>query len=191
MDFLIWYLGKSSFGDMSRRMIRLLLIVISLASASLMLAQNVAPEAHDRTASVTNSPICGDTGVVIDEIADKNELDLVQQQVVKPLMKRVYQTWLAHMPKEAAPPTSAQGVVRVTFTLLADGSVREVVITEPSALASLNEAAQIAILDSHHEVIGRRPLGTPANPDMFPAEVHRSSLHVRVQFLYNTHCVAE
>jgi hypothetical protein len=78
----------------------------------------------------------------------------------------------------------------VTFTLLEDGSVRDVVITEPSAMSSLNESARLAILDSHHEVVGQRPLGTPANPDLFPAEVHRSSLHLRIQFLYNTNCVA-
>ena len=174
---------------MSHRVICILLIVISLAGLSL-LAQNAAAGSQDRTAPPASSPACGDSVVVMDEITNKSELDLIQQQVVKPLIKRVYHSWLAHMPKEAYPPTSAQGVVRVTFTLLADGSVRDVVMTEPSAMSSLNEAAQMAVLDSHHEIVGRRPLGTPANPDLFPAEVHRSSLHMRVQFRYNTPCVA-
>jgi TonB family protein len=169
------------------RLICVLLIVISIAGPSLM-AQEAGTE--NKTASDANSPRCGDSLIVMDEMTDKSELDLIQKQVVKPLIKRVYKSWLAHMPKEAYPPTSAQGVVRVTFTLLADGSVRDVVITESSALASLNEGAQIAVLDSHHEVVGRRPLGTPTNPDLFPAEVHRSSLHLRIQFLYNTNCVA-
>ena len=170
------------------RLICALSIVILIAGLSLMAQEAAGIE--NKTALAANSPRCGDSVIVMDEITDKSELDLIQQQVVRPLIKRVYKSWLAHMPKEAAPPTSAQGVVRVTFTLLADGSVRDVVITEPSAMSSLNEAAQMAVLDSHHEIVGRRPLGTPANPDLFPAEVHRSSLHMRIQFLYNTPCVA-
>lgn len=170
------------------RLIYVLLILISITGPSLMAQEAAGTE--NKTASDANSPRCGDSLIVMDEITDKSELDLVQKQVVKPLIKRVYKSWLAHMPKEAYPPTSAQGVVRVTFTLLEDGSVRDVVITEPSAMSSLNESARLAILDSHHEVVGQRPLGTPANPDLFPAEVHRSSLHLRIQFLYNTNCVA-
>jgi TonB family protein len=170
------------------RLICALSIVILIVGVSLMAQEAAGIE--NKTVLAANSPRCGDSLIVMDEITDKSELDLIQQQVVRPLIKRVYKSWLAHMPKEAAPPTSAQGVVRVTFTLLADGSVRDVVITEPSAMSSLNEAAQMAVLDSHHEIVGRRPLGTPANPDLFPAEVHRSSLHMRIQFLYNIHCVA-
>jgi len=78
--------------------------------------------------------------------------------------------------------------VVVTFTLLSDGSVQDVVVSKPSMMAVLDEGAQAAILDSHHVVVGRRPLGSPANPDAFPMEVHRSSLHLKIHFSYNLPC---
>jgi TonB family protein len=182
-------LDETKLRNILRWIIYGLLIVVGLIDTTRCKAQKIDPATQQKNAFSVDQPTCEGVGI-LDEIADKNELELIQQQVVKPMIKRLYQSWLAHMPKEAAPPTSAQGVVKVTFTLLADGSVRDVVVTKPSALASLNEAAQMAVLDSHHEVVRRRPIGTPANPDMFPAEVHRSLLHVRAQFLYNTHCVA-
>jgi hypothetical protein len=171
------------------RAIYLVLVAVALTTTTRPQMQNSDLGTQKGDASPPKLSGCGDGVGILDEIGDKNELELIQRQIVKPMMKRVYQSWLEHMPAEAKPPTSAKGIVVVTFTLLSDGSVRDVLIATPSAIEPLNDAAQMAVLNSHHEITGRRPLDSPANPDLFPKEVHRSSLHMRVPFVYNIACL--
>jgi hypothetical protein len=141
-------------------------------------------------AAAMELPKCEGFGL-LDDSPDKQEMELVQGKVMKPLIKRVYASWLAHMPKEAAPPASVKGAVTVTFLLMADGSTQEIVITRAAANDALSYAARDAIVFSHHEISGRKRLYPPSEEpsEAFPSELHRSSLHIRVQFLYNLTCV--
>jgi outer membrane biosynthesis protein TonB len=61
-------------------------------------------------------------------------------------MKRIKVEWMARMPQEGLPPSMTQGVVRTSFTVMSDGSIKDVVITQPSSIASFNDTAKAAIL---------------------------------------------
>ena len=90
------------------------------------------------------------------------------------------------MPQEGVPPSKTQGVVRTSFTVMSDGSIKDVVITQPPAIATFNDSAKAAILASHHP---RRLLTDPAT-EAFPADIHSESLQIRLEFLYNLKCPA-
>ena len=113
-------------------------------------------------------------------------MEHIIRAIVQPLMKRIKVEWMARMPQEGVPPSKTQGVVRTSFTVMSDGSIKDVVITQPSAIATFNDAAKAAILASHHP---RRWLTDPAT-EAFPADIHRESLQIRLEFLYNLKCPA-
>jgi TonB family protein len=171
----------------SLKVIVLFLFVFSLCSLSQSVPRT---SGNEKETSVADTEPCNDHISILDDVQDEQERILIRDKVIRPLTKRIYESWLKNMPKDVYPPISAKGMVAVTFQLMADGSIKDVVVTKAAENELLNQAARDAILFSHHETSGRRRLYPPPDEpaESFPPELHRPSLHMRLRFLYNTKC---
>ncbi len=79
--------------------------------------------------------------------------------------------WLAALPPEVAPPTSAAGTVQIDASVHTDGRVTNLIFKQPSGDKALDRAARMAI--------------TGAAYDSFPYGLSVDQVRIRFTFVYN------
>lgn len=108
---------------------------------------------------------------VLDSIPNDDDFSIVLREVVQPVAKAIRHAWEPLLPPEAKPPVSRAASSSVTFTLLRDGSIKDIAFKQISGSEDIGQAAKRAIERIH------------LSP--FPKEVSQQSLHLRLTFSVN------
>jgi hypothetical protein len=123
-------------------------------------------------------PKCGGSGPeILDNISDKDELELVKKEIVIPLFRRIRSAWISLIPIEARPPSSLPGATTISFTIGADGKLQKMNLVNVWGRAPIARGAWGAI--------------TSTRPDPFPSNIHRQSLTLQLEFTVNIHPCSE
>jgi hypothetical protein len=123
-------------------------------------------------------PKCGGSGPeILDNISDKDELELVKKEIVTPLFRRIRSAWISLIPIEARPPSSLPGATTISFTIGADGKLQKMNLVNVWESAPIARGAWGAI--------------TSTRPDPFPSNIHRQSLTLQLEFTVNIHPCSE
>ena len=123
--------------------------------------------------SFTDQPRCSGSQI-LDDLKDKDEQTHIENEILKPLLKRIRDAWIPTIPSDARPPVSKPGAATISFTIAADGALKKMTL--------LNTWGKVPIARGAWDAIAT------TSRDPFPANVHRQTLSFQIQFMVNTTC---
>ncbi len=92
-------------------------------------------------------------------------------QIVKPMLRKIYERWAAAMPEQVEPPRLAKGNAVVELQVTSDGKLEEASLKEHAPLIAMDDDALQSVKATTF--------------DPFPTSFKMHSLKLQIRFNYN------